>query len=226
MFQFPAFASYTLSFQVKIPSRDLWKPFRLPTPGQDARRFDFCPHAVAACGRCAPDRAAQMRRRPFGLAERKTLRTPFPRTFEDKRSRCEAPQARPRAAGRPAPRPEDRPEGPLIREDTTTGAKHRKCNRASPVVRRAIAAPAGRRPAVRGVRSKMLDNHSNRNDFPEIEGGFPHSEIHGSKPIRGSPRLIAAYHVLHRLCMPRHPPNALTTLDRSHCQCSSFAGSG
>ncbi|WP_205928544.1 hypothetical protein, partial [Rhizobium leguminosarum] len=31
----------------------------------------------------------------------------------------------------------------------------------------------------------------------------------------------AAYHVLHRLCMPRHPPNALTTLNRSHCQCSS-----
>ena len=53
---------------------------------------------------------------------------------------------------------------------------------------------------------------------------MPHSEIHGSKPIRSSPRLIAAYHVLHRLCMPRHPPNALTTLDRSHCRCPSFAG--
>ena len=50
---------------------------------------------------------------------------------------------------------------------------------------------------------------------------MPHSEIHGSKLIRSSPRLIAAYHVLLRLCMPRHPPNALTTLDRSHCQCSS-----
>ena len=46
--------------------------------------------------------------------------------------------------------------------------------------------------------------------------GFPHSEIHGSKLIRSSPRLIAAYYVLHRLCMPRHPPNALKTLDRSH----------
>ena len=50
---------------------------------------------------------------------------------------------------------------------------------------------------------------------------MPHSEIHGSKLIRSSPRLFAAYHVLHRLCMPRHPPNALTTLNRSHCQCSS-----
>ena len=50
----------------------------------------------------------------------------------------------------------------------------------------------------------------------EIEGGFPHSEILGSKPVRGSPRLIAAYHVLHRLSAPRHPPNALMTLDFSH----------
>ncbi len=50
----------------------------------------------------------------------------------------------------------------------------------------------------------------------EIEGGLPHSEILGSKPVRGSPRLIAAYHVLHRLSAPRHPPNALMTLDCSH----------
>ena len=49
-----------------------------------------------------------------------------------------------------------------------------------------------------------------------IEGGFPHSEIRGSKLVRSSPRLIAAYHVLHRLSAPRHPPNALKTLDRSH----------
>lgn len=26
--------------------------------------------------------------------------------------------------------------------------------------------------------------------------------------------------------MPRHPPNALLSLDRSHCQCSSLSGSG
>ncbi len=45
---------------------------------------------------------------------------------------------------------------------------------------------------------------------------FPDSEIHGSKDIRTSPWLIAAYYVLHRLCAPRHPPNALAlTLDRS-----------
>src|SRR3954464_15321462 len=49
-----------------------------------------------------------------------------------------------------------------------------------------------------------------------VEGGFPHSEILGSKLVRSSPRLIAAYHVLHRLSAPRHPPNALVTLDHSH----------
>ena len=30
-------------------------------------------------------------------------------------------------------------------------------------------------------------------------GGFPHSEIRGSNRMCRSPRLIAAYHVLHRL---------------------------
>jgi hypothetical protein len=49
-----------------------------------------------------------------------------------------------------------------------------------------------------------------------VEGGFPHSEILGSKLVRSSPKLIAAYHVLHRLSAPRHPPNALITLDHSH----------
>ena len=39
--------------------------------------------------------------------------------------------------------------------------------------------------------------------------GFPHSEIPGSKVVCTSPRLIAAYHVLHRLHLPRHPLYAL-----------------
>ena len=42
--------------------------------------------------------------------------------------------------------------------------------------------------------------------------GLPHSEIPGSKLICSSPRLIAAYHVLHRLLVPRHPPYALCSL--------------
>ena len=42
--------------------------------------------------------------------------------------------------------------------------------------------------------------------------GFPHSEILGSKSVSDSPRLIAGSHVLHRLQLPRHPPNALIHL--------------
>ena len=42
--------------------------------------------------------------------------------------------------------------------------------------------------------------------------GFPHSDIPGSKLVCSSPRLIAAYHVLRRLLVPRHPPCALSSL--------------
>ena len=42
--------------------------------------------------------------------------------------------------------------------------------------------------------------------------GFPHSEIGGSSDICSSPQLIAAYHVFHRLLVPRHPPCALYSL--------------
>ena len=45
--------------------------------------------------------------------------------------------------------------------------------------------------------------------------GFPHSVISGSKPICGSPKLIAACHDLHRLLMPRHSPCALISLTSS-----------
>jgi hypothetical protein len=54
----------------------------------------------------------------------------------------------------------------------------------------------------------LLRSNNNR-----ISGGFPHSDIHGSKPVPGSPWLNAGYHVLHRLLLPRHPPNALFALD-------------
>ena len=36
-------------------------------------------------------------------------------------------------------------------------------------------------------------------------GGLPHSETSGSKPVDGSPEIIAVCRVLHRLVMPRHP---------------------
>ena len=39
--------------------------------------------------------------------------------------------------------------------------------------------------------------------------GLSHSEIGGSTVICTYPPLIAAYHVLHRLSEPRHPPSAL-----------------
>jgi hypothetical protein len=42
--------------------------------------------------------------------------------------------------------------------------------------------------------------------------GLPHSDIRGSTIARISPRLFAACHVLHRLSVPRHPPNALLSL--------------
>ena len=67
--------------------------------------------------------------------------------------------------------------------------------------------------------SGYLDVSVRRVPFPKLwigfgmtevfSAGFPHSEIRGSKPICGSPRLIAAYRVFRRLLVPRHPPCAL-----------------
>ena len=42
--------------------------------------------------------------------------------------------------------------------------------------------------------------------------GFPHSDTCGSKDVCSSPQLFAAYHVFHRLLVPRHPPCALISL--------------
>src|SRR5215212_902089 len=44
-----------------------------------------------------------------------------------------------------------------------------------------------------------------------LSGGLPHSEIPGSTIARISPGLFAACHVLHRLSVPRHPPDALNS---------------
>ena len=49
----------------------------------------------------------------------------------------------------------------------------------------------------------ILEGSSNR---------FPHSDISGSMDICSSPKLFAAYHVFHRLSVPRHPPCALISL--------------
>ena len=45
-----------------------------------------------------------------------------------------------------------------------------------------------------------------------FSAGFPHSDICGSMCICHSPQLFAAYHVFHRLLVPRHPPCALIRL--------------
>ena len=42
--------------------------------------------------------------------------------------------------------------------------------------------------------------------------GFPHSDISGSQDMCSSPKLFAAYHVFHRLLVPRHPPYALSSI--------------
>ena len=48
--------------------------------------------------------------------------------------------------------------------------------------------------------------------IPDKSGGFPHSEILGSKLAYCSPRHIVVCHVLLRLQMPRHSPYALNNL--------------
>ena len=51
--------------------------------------------------------------------------------------------------------------------------------------------------------------------LPITVEGFSQSEIPGLMVVCTFPRLIAAYHVLHRLHMPRHPPNALNNLNKA-----------
>ncbi len=53
---------------------------------------------------------------------------------------------------------------------------------------------------------------------------FPHSDISGSMGICPSPRLFAAYHVFHRLLVPRHPPCALIRLTFRQSFCSLSLG--
>ena len=55
--------------------------------------------------------------------------------------------------------------------------------------------------------------------------GLPHSEIPGSKPVDGSPELIAVFRVLHSLLMPRHPSCARIRL-AIWCSSPAFAPLG
>src|SRR5690348_1548771 len=58
-----------------------------------------------------------------------------------------------------------------------------------------------------------MDSDSDTPD--QVRGGLPHSEIPGSTIARISPGLFAACHVLHRLSVPRHPPDALLIASRA-----------
>jgi hypothetical protein len=50
-------------------------------------------------------------------------------------------------------------------------------------------------------------------DDPELPGpGCPIRKSPDQSLLNGSPKLIAASHVLHRLLAPRHPPYALSSL--------------
>ena len=54
--------------------------------------------------------------------------------------------------------------------------------------------------------------------------GFPHSDISGSLGMCPSPKLFAAYHVFHRLSVPRHPPCALLSMTSSFSVGTFFSG--
>ena len=49
---------------------------------------------------------------------------------------------------------------------------------------------------------------------PITDGGFPHSDILGSKLTYSSPRRFVVRHVLLRLLVPRHSPCALSNLTK------------
>ena len=70
----------------------------------------------------------------------------------------------------------------------------------------------------KGRRRASLRSNNNKHS-----GGFPHSDIPGSKGALASPGLIAECHVLHRLLLPRHPPNALIALDPIQKKTGPFA---
>jgi hypothetical protein len=50
--------------------------------------------------------------------------------------------------------------------------------------------------------------HSGAGTRKQLRVGSPIRTPSDHSPFAGSPRLIAGYHVLHRLSMPRHPPYA------------------
>ncbi len=54
--------------------------------------------------------------------------------------------------------------------------------------------------------------NSAKDDLALPKPGFPIRVSPDRSLLSGSPELIAAFHALHRLLAPRHPPHALSSL--------------
>ena len=119
---------------------------------------------------------------------------------------------------------------PALLEDTTRSFPYGAVTRSGPPFQ-ALPVPVDRATGLFRVRSPLLAESRLMSVPPATEmfqfagfascayefsagyplrGGLPHSEIPGSPIARISPGLFAACHVLHRLSVPRHPPDALT----------------
>jgi hypothetical protein len=59
-----------------------------------------------------------------------------------------------------------------------------------------------------------------------VRPGFPIRRSPDQSLFGGSPELIAAYHVLHRLCTPRHPPCTLSNLTTPETGCDQALPNG
>ena len=110
----------------------------------------------------------------------------------------------------------DFPEGSVHGRGTTT----RSYNPATASLQPRFGLFPGRSPLLGESRLFSFPAGTKMFQFPALascnsrmsslqDDGLSHSEIRGSKVICTSPRLFAAYHVLHRLREPRHPPCAL-----------------
>jgi hypothetical protein len=64
--------------------------------------------------------------------------------------------------------------------------------------------------------------YSAHDDSALPEPGFPIRKSPDRSLLSGSPKLIAASHVLHRLLAPRHPPYALSSLTPFRFGCSAW----
>src|SRR6185369_7520460 len=65
--------------------------------------------------------------------------------------------------------------------------------------------------------------YSRRDDTVLTVPGFPIRKSPDQSLLSGSPKLIAASHVLRRLLAPRHPPcalSSLTTMQKRACACT------